>query len=54
MATDEQLLDRAVARILRGMMVIGVAASALLLALKGWTWGAGFALGAVVSWFNFR
>jgi hypothetical protein len=54
MATDEQSLDRAVARMLRGMIVIGVASSALLLALKGWTWGAGFALGAVVSWFNFR
>ena len=54
MATDEQLLDHAVVRMLRGIVAIGGAGSLLLLALKGWTWGAGFALGAVVSWYNFR
>ena len=54
MASDEQLLDNAVRRMLRSMIVIGAAGSAALLALKGWNWSAGFALGAVVSWFNFR
>jgi hypothetical protein len=54
MATDDQLLDSALARMLRGMVLLAAAGSLLLLLLRGWTWGAGFAIGSVVSWLNFR
>lgn len=54
MATDEQVLDGALARMLRGMMLLGAAGTLLLLLFRGWTWGAGFAIGSAVSWLNFR
>jgi hypothetical protein len=54
MQTDEELLTGAMARINRSMAGIGAGGSLGLLAAVGWPWGAGFALGAAVSWLNFR
>lgn len=54
MQTEEQLLERSVERILRVMVGVSAGGSLLFLVVKGWTWGAGFALGAAVSWLNFR
>ena len=54
MATDEEVMEGALARIHRGMAVLGGGGALVLLVWPGWTWGAGFALGAVVSWLNFR
>jgi hypothetical protein len=54
MQTDEELLGRALARIHRAMAGIGAGGSLGLLAFVGWAWGAGFAIGAAVSWLNFR
>jgi hypothetical protein len=54
MPSDEQLLGSAVARIVRHMAVIGIGGTAVVLAWRGWEPAAGFALGAVVSFLNFR
>jgi hypothetical protein len=51
---DERLLAQGVERIYRAMFVIGVGGTLGALAWKGWKVGAGFALGAAVSWLNFR
>lgn len=54
MASDEELLERALERMRRVMAALGAGGSLGLLAALGWPWGAGFAIGAVVSWLNFR
>jgi hypothetical protein len=45
---------RAQRRIDKMMLVLAAAGLILATAWRGWTWGVGFALGAVVSWLNFR
>ena len=50
----ERWLDTAVARIWKLIAVLGVAGALLLLALRGWTWSAGWLLGCAVSALNFR
>src|SRR3954453_22559454 len=54
MNDDERLFERALERI--GKAAVAIAAGGLIFATvwRGWTWGAGFALGAVASWWNFR
>ena len=54
MPSNDLFLEDAVVRLLRTMAAISLGGSLGLLAFKGWTWGAGFALGSVVSWLNFR
>jgi hypothetical protein len=54
MLSDEEVLHGAVVRIHRVMAGLGVGGSLGLLAAMGWAWGAGFALGALASWVNFR
>ena len=54
MPTDEQVLEGALVRLPRAMAVLAVVGSVALLAARGWTWGLGFAIGAAVSWLNFR
>jgi hypothetical protein len=51
---DDRLFERAVERI--GKASFAIAAGGVILATVwgGWTWGAGFALGAGASWINFR
>jgi len=51
---DDLFYDRALARIQRNIPAISFAGIAAAWILRGWTWGAGFALGAAVSWMNYR
>ena len=48
---DHQL---ALARIQKATFALGAGGTVLALAWGGWMWGAGFALGAVISWLNYR
>jgi hypothetical protein len=52
--SDGLFFERALARI--GKTAFAIAAGGLigLTAWKGWAWGAGFAIGALASWLNFR
>lgn len=52
--TDEDVYARAVVRISRIAEILTLAGVAVTLATGRWTWAAGFALGAAVSWLNFR
>jgi len=54
MTNDEQYFERALGRIGIAMLVLGVGGEIVAAAWGGWRWGAGFALGAVASWLNFR
>jgi hypothetical protein len=54
MESDEDLLRSGTVRILRAMAALGAGGALAALAAGGWTWAAGFALGALVSWLNFR
>jgi hypothetical protein len=54
MENDDRLFDRALDRISRAMFAIGAGGTIAAAAWRGWTWGAGFALGALASWLNFR
>ena len=51
---DEAFLERAVARITKAMFLFAAAGVIVALLWRGLAWGAGFALGSVVSWLNFR
>lgn len=51
---DERFFDRALERIGKAMFAIGAGGLIAATAWRGWTWGAGFALGAAASWLNFR
>ena len=53
-APDERFYDRAMERISRLMFALGAGGILMAWAWRGWTWGAGFALGAVASWLNYR
>lgn len=54
MTGDEQFLDLAVARITKVMFAFAAAGVVAALLWRGLAWGAGFALGSLVSWLNFR
>ena len=54
MVSDEQLLDRAIVRILKAMFLFAVAGVIVAWLWRGAAWAAGFALGSLVSWINFR
>ena len=51
---DEGLFDRALERIGKATFAIAAGGVVLLTVWRGWTWGVGFALGALASWVNFR
>ncbi len=51
---DELLYARAMRRAGRLMLALSAAGTAAAFAWRGWTWGAGFAVGAIASWLNFR
>jgi len=51
---DELAYERAMGRMANLMLALGAAGALAALAFRGWTWAAGFALGAVGSWLNFR
>jgi len=46
--------DRAAWRIGRNMAVIAALGTVVLFATSGWRWGAGFFLGSMLSWLNYR
>src|ERR1035437_11025719 len=51
---DDDFYERVASRIFGVMLVIAGAGTMVALAWRGWTVGAGFALGAAISWVNFR
>ncbi|MBV9507445.1 MAG: ATP synthase subunit I [Acidobacteriia bacterium] len=52
-ATDEDFYRSAVRRMLHWMAFLGGAGTLGFWMWRGWRWGAGFALGAVIAWLNF-
>src|SRR5436190_17279682 len=51
---DELRMERAVARIWKLIWAIGAGGAIALLAWRGWSWGAGWAIGTAASALNFR
>jgi hypothetical protein len=51
---DEQFYERAMERIRRATFALAVGGTLAALIWRGWAWGAGFAVGAAISWLNFR
>ena len=54
MNPDEEFYERVTSRIFKVALVIAGGGTIAALALRGWRTGAGFALGAAISWINFR
>jgi len=54
MAPDILDYDRAAWRIGRNLAVIASLGTVAGFAARGWPWGAGFFLGSVISWLNYR
>jgi hypothetical protein len=52
--SDDLLFERAEQRISKGIFVISAVGVAAAWVWRGWPAGAGFALGAAVSWLNYR
>lgn len=52
--SDERFFAKAHARIAKAMFALAAGGLIASFAWRGWTWGAGFALGAALSWLNFR
>ncbi len=46
--------EGALERISKAMFAVASGGAILAFAWRGWTWGAGFALGSAVSWLNYR
>ena len=53
-APEAELLAGTERRIHRAMVALGAAGTIVCLLWRGWGWGAGFAIGAVLSALNFR
>ena len=51
---DDDFYERVTSRIFRVTLAIAAAGTMAALAWRGWRGGAGFALGAAISWINFR
>jgi small-conductance mechanosensitive channel len=52
--SDGRLFETAQERISKSMFAISAGGIIALWAWGGWTWGAGFAVGAAASWLNYR
>src|SRR5215469_17011937 len=52
--SDDLHFERAQARIAKAMFAISAGGIIAAWAWRGWTFGAGFALGAMASWLNYR
>lgn len=46
-------LERSLERIRKAAFALGAGGAIGAFAWRGWTWGAGFALGSLASWLNF-
>src|ERR1700722_17849676 len=53
MAESADIFERTAARMMRTMLLVA-AIGAIVALWRGWTYGMGFALGAAISWVNFR
>jgi hypothetical protein len=53
MAETDDIFDRTVARMMQTMLLVAAIGSVVAL-WRGWTYCMGFALGAAISWVNFR
>jgi ATP synthase I chain len=53
MAEPDDIFHRTAARVMRTMLLVAMIGSLAAL-WRGWTYGGGFALGAWLSWLNFR
>jgi ATP synthase I chain len=51
---DDDFYQRVTSRIFRVTLAIAAAGTVAALAWRGWSVGAGFALGSAISWINFR
>ena len=51
---DERFFEGALERIAKSAFAIAAGGLIVVTFLRGWTWGAGFAIGAIASWLNFR
>ena len=51
---DDEFYERVTSRIFKVTLAVAGAGSMAALAWRGWRVGAGFALGAAISWINFR
>jgi hypothetical protein len=51
---DDQFFERALGRITKVTLALAAGGLIAALAWGGWAWASGFALGAAVSWLNFR
>ena len=51
---DDRFFERALDRIARAAVAIAAGGVIAVSLWRGWTWGAGFAIGAAASWLNFR
>jgi hypothetical protein len=51
---DDSYYERVAGRIFKVMLVLAAGGAMVALVWRGWAAGAGFALGAAVSWLNFR
>ncbi len=54
MADDDERFERALGRISRMMLALAAAGAIGAAAWRGWSWGAGFAAGALAGWLNYR
>ena len=54
MTPDEEWFSRAAHRLTALMSALSIAGTVAAGVWRGWSWAAGFAVGAAVSWFNFR
>jgi len=53
-APEIDWFGHAIRRVSAIMLVLSLAGTLGAFAWRGWQWGTGFALGAVISWLNFR
>jgi hypothetical protein len=51
---DELDYDRAASRIERNIAIIAATGTVAAFAWRGWSWGAGFFLGSLIAWVNYR
>ena len=51
---DDDFYERVTSRIFKVMLAIAGAGTLVALVWRGWSVGAGFALGSAISWINFR
>ena len=54
MANDDERYEQALGRNRRMMLALAAGGALAYAVWRGWSWGAGFAAGAVAGWLNYR